>query len=427
MSRICCFAALLFLGACSGGGTTAYDLGPGGSDPDLSDISVYVSDGPYAEVLKACSTADMASLCTLGTLPLIGYDSPAPTIPDVMSRVLVSHPWMALRFEEVLNQLPPDMLTLFKGVTAIVIDSDIRPSFYSGGTAAIYLDPASLWLTNEEKATISRVADYRSNFGAALQFVELWRYVKDNDYAYASYSLTGTETRQFSDITYPLARLLFHELAHANDLLPPGYQPVLDPQMTPYQAILSLADVTIAERLHAASPLTSELWLSLAQVLYRGVPATLEQISYSADVVGASFESDVANETYSYSSKHEDVAMLFEEAMMNYHFGIDRDIAFTGLPLTISPECDDYRVRWGVRNRLGDPDVKPRAEFVAAELLPGVNFATFFAGFPEPTSMAIDQGWCSNLILGVVTPQGLAPKKEIHPDQLRQDLLLPGD
>jgi hypothetical protein len=427
MSRICCFAALLFLGACSGGGTTSYDIGPGGSDPDLSDISVYVSDGPYAEVLKACSTADMASLCTLGTLPLIGPDSPAPTISDVMSRVLVSHPWMALRFEEVLIKLPPDMLTLFKGVTAIVIDSDIRPSFYSAGTAAIYLDPASLWLTNEEKATISRVADYRSNFGADLQFIDLWRYVKDNAYAYASYSLTGTETRQLSDITYPLARLLFHELAHANDLLPPGSQPALDPQMTPYQAILSLADVTIAEGLHATSPLISELWLSLARVLYRGVPATPEQISYSADVVGDSFASDVANETYSYSSRHEDVAMLFEEAMMKYYFDIDRDIAFTDLPLTIRPTCDDYRVRWGVRNRLGDPYVKPRAALVAAELLPGVDFATFFDGFPAPTSMVIDQGWCSNLTLGAVTPQGLAPKNEIHPDQLRQDMLLPGD
>ncbi|ALC15237.1 hypothetical protein DSOUD_0443 [Desulfuromonas soudanensis] len=427
MSRICSFAALFFLCACSGGDTTAYDLGPGGSDPDLSDISVYVSDGSYAEVLKACSTADMAGLCTLGTLPLIGDESPTPTIPDVMSRVLVSHPWMAVRFEEVLNNLPPDMLTLFKGVTAIVIDSDIRPSFYSAGTAAIYLDPASLWLTNEEKATISRAADYRSNFGADLQFIDLWRYVKGNDYAYASYSLTGTETRQLSDLTFPLARLLYHELAHANDLLPPGSQPALDLQMTPYQAILSLADVTIAERLHAASPLTSELWLSLAQVLYRGVPATPEQIDYSADVVGDSFASDVANETYSYSSKYEDVAMLFEEAMMKYHFDIDRDIAFTDLPLTITPTCDDYRVRWGVRNRLGDPVVKPRAEFVAAALLPGVDLGTFFADFPTPTSMAIDQGWCSNLTLLAVAHQGLAPKKEIHPDQFRQDLLLPGD
>lgn len=427
MSRICCFAALLFLCACSGDGTSSYDIGPGGSDPDLSDISVYVSDGPYAEVLKACSTADMASLCTLDTLPLIGRDSSAPTIPDVMSRVLVSHPWMAVRFEEVLNQLPPDLLTLFKGVTAIVIDSDIRPSFYSGGTAAIYLDPASLWLTNEEKADISRVVDYRSDFGAELQFIDLWRYVKDNDYAYASFSLNGTETRQLSDITYPLARLLFHELAHANDLLPPGSQPALDPQMTPYQAIQSLANVTIAERLHSDSPLSSALWLSLAQVLYRGVPSTPEQNGYSADFVGAFFASDVANETYSYSSRHEDVAMLFEEAMMKYHFDIDRDIAFTDLPLTIPPSCDDYLVQWGVRNRLGDLNVKPRAEFVAAELLPGVDFATFFAEFPVPTSMAINQGWCSNLTLGVVTPQGLAPKNEIHPDQLRQDMLLPGD
>jgi hypothetical protein len=425
MHRLWILAAILLFGAC-GGGDKSFDVGPGGSNPDLADVAVYRPASPYAGVLKDCATAgSLNRLCTMQTLPLVGQAAAAPTAADVMDRVLVSHPWMALRFEEVLNQLPPDILTLFKGVTAVVIDADIRPSFYSSGTAAIYLDPANLWLTNEEKATIAQDPDFRSGFGAELQFVTLSRYVQNNSYAYAFFPLDGTETRQLSDLVYPMARLLYHELAHANDFLPPAAQPLLDRQLTPHAARQALANESVAAELVLTSPLTSLLWQSLAQVLFLGVPATAEQASFPAGLVGVHFAGDGATDAYGYSTIHEDVAMLFEETMMKYHFGIDRDVAFSDLPVTDLPVCDDYLVQWGVRSRIGDAAVKPRAEGVAAALLPDADLTAFLAGLPAATPMPAGVGWCANLTLGAVAPLGLAAGPTIHPDQVRQDRLPP--
>lgn len=422
-SRIGCCVLLLLLAACGGGGGS----GPapatsGGLTPNLSDVSVYEANSPYAAVLKGCATAsDQADLCTLGTLPLIGHDAPNPTVADVMDRVLVSQPWMGDRFEEVLNQLPPDILTLFKGVTAIVIDGDVNPPYYSAERAAVYLDPADLWLTNAEKATVSDVPDFRAHFGDALNFIPLWRYVKNGNYAYNYYPLDGTETRQLSDILYPMARQLYHELGHANDFLPPSAQPTLDPSMTPYQEALAVEGDSVAAHLETAFPLTSQLWLDLAKVLYHGATPTSAQIDYTPDQVGSAFAGDVASDPYNYASAREDVAMLFEETMMKYHFGIDRDIAFTDVPTTDTPSCDDYVVRWGERGRIGDPTVKPRAALVAAQLLPGSDLSTFFAGLPAPTPMNAGLGWCSNLSLGAAAPAGLAPAWEVSPAQVQRD------
>lgn len=425
MYRVWILGVFILLGAC-GGGDKSFDVGPGGSNPDLTDVAVHRPASPYAGLLKDCATAaSLTSLCTLETLPLVGQAAAAPTIADVMDRVLVSHPWMALRFEEVLNQLPSDILTLFKGITAVLIDADIRPSFYSSKTAAIYLDPANLWLTNEEKATIAQDPDFRSGFGAELQFVKLSRYVRNNRYAYAFYPLDGTETRQLSDIVYPLARLLYHELAHANDFLPPAAQPLLDRQLTPHAASQALANDSVATDLASTLPLTSLIWQSLAQVLFVGIPATAEQASLPADLVGVDFAGDGATDAYGYSTIHEDVAMLFEETMMKYHFGIDRDVAFSDLPLMDLPVCDDYLVQWGVRSRIGDAAVKPRAELVAAALLPDADLTTFLAGLPPATPMPTGVGWCANLTLGVVTPQALGAGPRVHSDQVRQDRLPP--
>ena len=407
MPRPSCFLGLvllLALGGCGGGGGTTTN---GGSPPDLADVAVYAADSPYALVLKECATATAeADLCTLATLPLIGAAAPDPTVADVMDRVLVSHPWMGERFAQVLEQLPPDLLILFKGVTAVVIDADIRPSYYDAGNAALYLDPADLWLTNEEKATISQAPDYRNDFGAQLQFVPLTRYVLGDSYAYSYYPLDGTATRQLSDILYPMARLLYHELAHANDYLPPALQPGLDPQLTPYRAELSVAADSVAAHLYAVSPLTSGFWKDLGRVLYAGVPPSTEQLGYSAAQVGSEFAADVAGDPYGYSTAHEDVAMLFEATMMKYHFGIDRDTAFTDRPATATPACDDYLVQWGVRRRIGDPAVKPRAAQVAAELLPGSDLGAFFAALPAPTPLVDGQGWCANLGIGTVYSPG---------------------
>jgi hypothetical protein len=421
----------LLLCACSGGGGKSSDIGPGGRSPDLSDVAPYALTGVHAAGLKDCALATAsASVCTLDSLPLLGQEVVDPRVAEVMDRVLVSHRWMGVRFEQALIQLPPDLLTLFKGVTAIVIDSDIRPSFYSRNTAAIYLDPGYLWLTNEEKATIAKVDDYRQDYGAELQFVPLWRYVKDNDYAYDYYPLDGSATRQIEDILFPLARVLYHELAHANDILPPGTQENLDRLLTPRAAADAIENHSIAGHPNVITSLSFSMFPDLAQVLYAGQPASDWHKGMSAAFLGGSFENDVASDLYAYTSKYEDVAMLFEEVMMKYHFDVDRDIAFTDRPLVADPVCDDYRVQWGVRNRLGAAGVKDRAELVVANLLPGSDLAAFFAAFPLPITMAENQGWCRNLALGSPTSQSLSPNalaaaRLSQPDRFKADRLAP--
>ena len=88
----------------------------------------------------------------------IGHGGRPPPDTDIdtdaiMQRLVVSHDWMGQRFKEVLDILPAEILQLMSGVTAVVIDDDIRPSYYTNWTGAIYLDPANLWLTNDDSLT----------------------------------------------------------------------------------------------------------------------------------------------------------------------------------------------------------------------------------------------------------------------------------
>lgn len=419
---------LLTLAACGGGGS-------GGSAPpagvtskiDFSDLFVYKSASPYGQSLVGCASAVAAgSSCPFSTLPLLGMENEEVTIGMVMDRVVVSHPWMGERFREILERLPADILMLLKGVTAIVIDDDIRPSFYTTRTGAIYLDPAHLWLTNEEKATVALDEDYRSDFGSDLRFVPLWRYVKDDRYAYLYYSLEDNETRTLDDILYRVAALLYHELGHANDYLPPDRVGTLHPGDTVPAAIARLQGESIADRLYGESPLNSVVWKRLAAVLFGGEKATAEECLYSPEFVGGELAGDGANDDYAYASAREDVAMLFEETMMKYRFGVDRDIAYTIVPANQTPVCDDYLVKWGNRNRIAHPVVSARAIRVAADLLPGEDLSAFFAGLSSPIPMRLDEGWCSNLQLTSVQPLRVRPSADSALDrQLLQDRLPP--
>ncbi len=419
----------ILLTSCGGDGGSHHPQTPGGefTPPDLSNTLAYSSSTPYEPFLRDCAIAESeAELCIMEALPLIGQATAAPTTQDIADRLVVSHPWMGDRFLEALELLPPDIKTLLKGVTAIVIDDDIRPAYYSSNTAAIYIDPAYLWLTLEEKGTISRVADFRSNYGQALQFLQAWRYVKNSDYAYYYYSLDGTETRQINDILYPLAALLYHELAHANDMVPPSRIASLDRSQTPREAVRTLDPYRISLQLEESAPLTSQVWKALARVLYFGEPVSAAQSNYTASFVGNDFHLDAANWPYAYATPREDVAILFEEAMMKYHFDIDRDIAFLPRPLANARACDDYIVKWGRRNRLGEPRVKARAAFVAAELLPSSDLTTFFSNFPAPKEMTVNLGWCSNLDLGAPTVQSLGLWRSSSAERISRDILPPG-
>lgn len=368
---------------------------PAQPELDFSDLAVHQSDSPFRTDLVGCITAESVDAsCSLETLPLLGQQTGGadPSIEDIMDRLVVSHPWMGERFRELLGKLDPDIRKLMKGVTAVVIDDDITRSFYFTGTAAIYLDPDYLWLTQEERATISPGSGTRSRW--PLLFVPLWRYTLNNDYASPDPDLFGAEGREIDDILFEAASLLYHELAHANDFLPPDQLAALDPKESVIANVSKLESSSVSSQLMGRAPLESALWAGLGKVIHRGRKPTPEEQSATAESAGFAFEVDGANDDYAYSHPAEDVAMLFEETMMKYHYQLERDIAFANLPSTMNYTCDDFIVQWGNRNRIGDPDVKERAKFVVSKILHTSSLSGFIT-LLEPPDPLSKTGWCN--------------------------------
>ena len=367
-----------------------------GHNSKLDDLYAYKTSSPYANVLVSCVQADRASeSCALNTLPTIGLETSEPTLSDVMDRVVVSHDWMGLRFEQLLLQMPDEMLTLLGGVTAVVIGADVRPSYYWNMTGAIYLDPGRLWLTQAELEIISKDPDYREAFSDPMSFRAFWRWVSDE----WTWEGTGDDgIRPITDIVPDMAALLFHELAHANDLFPPSEYATVDRTDSIYSASNKLEAKYPSTVLKNTTPLGSEDMFRLAGILYSGARPSDADTQITAQQVGVFFEPDVASDNYAYTSQYEDMAMLFEEAMMKLHFNFDRDLAFV-TPNEDPINCDDYTVGWGVRNRIGDLNVLPRAQFVLEALMPNADYSTELAAFPLPTSLP-QTGWCASRTMG---------------------------
>ncbi|PCK02961.1 MAG: hypothetical protein COA42_21685 [Alteromonadaceae bacterium] len=376
---------MVLLSACGGNDDES-------SNNTLADASSFKALNTYNETLASCVSAeDSSSRCDLNTLPLIGMEVSDPGVDHIMDRVVVSHDWMGQRFSEVLNTLPEQMLPLFRAVTAIVIDSDIRPAYYSIATGAIYLDPAFLWLNTEEHSTINTKEDYRAGFDDPLAFRQVSRYVR-NGSTFADYpALTDRHQRTIKDITPLVARMLLHELGHANDLFPPNSYDHLYPHQNVEQAAYDLSEQWVSNRLSNHKPLTSETMFSLAGVIYNGSDPSFADLEIVASEVGDHFKHGGAADQYAYYSQYEDTAMLFETAMMKYLFNADYELAFVSTPDNAS-HCDSYDIGWGVRNRIGDAQVKQRTLFVTQSMLPAEKFSDFFDSLFPP--MEISGDWC---------------------------------
>lgn len=437
IARTCqSFAIIALLTACGGGGSSSgssafgSNISTTASNNSVTDgtFRPAVASSPYNTTIVDCVKIvndNSASNCKLSTLPFIGQKSSLPTKADILAQTIVSHPWMATRFEQLLDQMPQDIFLLFRGVTAVVIGADIRPSHYRSDTGAIYLDPADLWLIASERATISKVEDYRSGFSNGLAFRSLWRFVQGKTDAFGNFPLDGAiSSRAISDIVRPMADLLFHELAHANDFMPPAYVTQLNSQLTPAGAISSLASARISTGLTTQIPLNSQMQFNLGKIMFQGVTATDAQKKLTAEQVGLDFSIDGANDSYNYSSQFEDTAMLFEEVMMKYHYNVDREVAFTDAPPATGATCANYVVRWGVINRIGEPLVKSRAQVIVQKLL-GINDSTaYFAALPAPRTMLIGVDWCNNLT-SMNSRDGVMQKMSMEP--LPERNLLPID
>lgn len=384
-------SSTLLLAACGGG------TGGGGLPPPLGDIAEPVQPAvptaPFAKALGDCTfNPSRSTACQLTELPFLGQDASTATVEQIMGRVAVTHPWMATRFRELLQAQPPELLQMMRSVTAVIIGSKVRPSFYFPMTGAIYLDPESLWLTQAERATIDMTPDERVDFGKDLQFRALWRYVKDNDYAYDFYPASFTGSRTIEDIRIAMGRLLVHELAHAGDFMPPQSLATLSRSQTAEAAINSQRSQWISEKLKRNSPLTSNTWLGLAQALYANRTPSAEERSYTPAQAGQLIEPDRAADAYGYFTQYEDLAMLTEELLAYCFYGVQRDFATSN-----RPSSGDFVVGWGMRGRVGVSAVNQAARFAIAELLPGQNFSACYASLPAPVRLRGGATWTENL------------------------------
>jgi len=371
----------------------------------------YRSTSVHADVLKKCVLiTTVAESCKIAELPPIGDGVSTPTVDQVMDRVLVTHDWMGLRFEQVLRDSPESLLTLFSSTTAILIGSKVRPSFYTRLNGAIQLDPVYLWMSREEKGTISRQQDFRSDFGKDLQFWFRGDLVNpDGSRAARFYSLSDDSERPLNDVKIPLQRLLFHELVHATDFMPRNKIASLDPNMSIYESIDSIRDDWLSNSLKATYPLNSDTLREFAKVRFRGTEASSAQKLTDSTEMGALMSVDGAIHFYSYSSQYEDLAQLVENVMMGHHFDLASNIGFMQKPANEARfTCNDLIVGWGQRNRLADPLVSVRAR-AAAELT--VNLTPELTEFMDSGFGAVEQmtrsvSWCRNQKLDTTIASG---------------------
>lgn len=412
-------------------------------------VHPYRMMGPYASVLTRCvyenklyyTSSSNTNFCTAGTLPLLAQEAGlgnTPSVEQVMGRVLVSHDFLGANFERFLQvkDTNGDFRRLLGSVTAVVIGSHVRPSFYTPGTGAIYLDANNLWLTPEERDVVTEVPDYRLAYDVDLNYSAYGRAVRNNAYAALSYPTTSrANTRDNDALIFSIGRLLYHELGHASDYFPPANRD-LDPNKTIWDNVVSrsVGQQLPSDALAQVYPLGSQQMFGLAQVSFWGATATTAQRGYTPADVGGFFASDRANDDYAYSkyennNSREDLAMLFEEFMMTSRQNVQLDIAF-GTKFQSGMSSDQIAIAWGQRGRIADPAVKPRIKLVLARMAPWIDPAEVDS-LPAPLPMRAGSSWINNLVLGNAQAgssariKGAASAGRPGADQARDDVKRP--
>lgn len=356
-----------------------------------TDLHPYNENSPYAEALQNCVYNNtIVDSCSFSDLPLIGMDTMTPTIDTILDRTLVSHSWMGERFREFLTESASaeDIIKLLRGVTAIVISYDVRPSFYWVRTGAIYLDARNFWRTPEERDTLNTIPDYRSGFGNELQFGIYWRYIKDGEYYYPQSSLAASsrQAKSFAQLEASLAWLMYHELAHANDFFPPESWSSIASASDPLSHFRQ--NGTNSDVMHSTYPLQSSLLDGLADVSFGGEDATNAQKNTTPSQVADAFSADTAPTYYAYYTRREDYAMLFEQFMMLYRMNVSADVAVIG-----RNNNDNAIITWGQRHRINQDTLQARAAFAVERILPELNVSSIQADLPDVIQMPAGQSW----------------------------------
>jgi hypothetical protein len=368
--------------------------------PSLEEIYTYQTTSSSEQILSCSKLFLNFDSCDVADIKPIGTDITGDiSLDDIKGRLVISHDWMADSFIAALEEInDQDLMNLFKPLNTIVISYDIRPSFYHSYTASMYIDARYLWRNSEQWQTIYEQDDFRSTYQTGFIFDSFLRYVDANSNAYITWSNSYSasyNSRTSAQIAPGLFKLLSHELAHANDYLPPELLSALGDSGRIYNDYIE-PNIDINDELSDAFPLTSDLLYEAAQIAFHGSDMTDGIRITSASDAGSAFDGDGAADFYGYSTAAEDVAMLFEAFMMYKKYGAVSDVAFVSIPTVDDYKCDDYVIKWGQRNRLADPNVKQRAILAGSRILERDITADLPSISSAPIKMETDIGWCSS-------------------------------
>jgi len=367
----------------------------------VDDAKVFDVDTPYLENLVDCAQRSFDSACTLAELPMMGQDVLQPSIDDIMNRVVVTHDWTAVRFRQILESAPANVLGLFKPVTSIYIGSDNDDTSYSFSRGRLAIDINDLWINIEEKSAVAPSdSDGGDSEDDGLVFTPKRRTLIGDEFVYQG---SGDDFRDFSTITLPFFGEMYWSLAYANNLVPATAFASLQSTQTVGEVIDMNESMHLSELLYADTTLTTDnSYLYIAARAYAGdetlVPDGFIE-TVNAVTAGAELESQGKVRLWSYRNRRVDFATLFQTAMfrMNHRVYVDDGLVDKHEGFDILG-CDDEVVGWGMRNRIASPLVAARARFVLENILgQTAEVEQFFAsGIGTATIMPVGAGWCES-------------------------------
>jgi len=329
----------------------------------------YNTNSNYKDVLKKCYEAIEDAECTFNELPLIGQSVVSPQISDIMDRVIVSHDWMGVRFEQLLSQLSSEVLVLFKPVAVIYIGSEIDSVSYNAGNARLEIGPELLWLTADEKTALASSEDESGGSSNDtrddLNFRFRFSYIKNG---LALDSKESDSERAFSDIFDRVAVGIYSQLAFAADYFPASVysddQLLVTPRMifdeNSNQPIIT-SPLYDDESLSAP---TSHLY-AIARTYYDDEPASDLYKTYTAADAGLSFNDEGKPRLSSYRTERRDMRALFSLGMLKYKHDVSLNVLFyDGMESN-----SETTIGYGLRNRIASPKVAARVKFVMERII----------------------------------------------------------
>jgi hypothetical protein len=222
--------------------------------------------------------------------------------------------------------------------------------------------------------------------------------VQDNRSIFAYFNPRERITRTLDDVRNESAWLMYHELGHALDFLPPSAYGSLNRNRSAWDNIAPRYSnyLLTSDQVSAEHPLTSLVMQRLGQVLFQGEAASAQDKALSATEVGQAFATDLATDPYSYSTSREDTAMTLEEMLMQHRLAIRRDVAITDTYDSKNAASSTAIVRWGQRGRIGEPALQARTRAIVRALAPWVD-VNEVDRLPAPIAMRAGESWGANL------------------------------